>query len=135
MKCKEVQVLRLADEHLSEIRRQIDASVVDRRRLSEEVEQKRATLLASLDRFNSTRESLLQTTNSIKEHRSRYSTKNLCELMFQSSLADEEKSEKFAEEFLAGNANVEQFVTDYIKIRSNHHKKKVAVEKVRRDKR
>ena len=55
--------------------------------------------------------------------------------MFQSSLVDEEKSERFAEEFLAGNLNVEQFSTDYIKIRRDHHKKKVAVERIKRDKR
>ena len=135
MKSTGVQVLRLADEKMSEMRSQIDVQVAERRRLSDEVEEKRAMLLTSLDRFNTTRETLLQTTNSIKYYRTRYSTKNLCELMFQSSLVDEEKSERFAEEFLAGNLNVEQFSTDYIKIRRDHHKKKVAVERIKRDKR
>ena len=130
---KEFQTLRLVDDALSEMRCQIDSAVAERRHLVDDVEQKRASLLASLDRFHSSREALTSTTTAIKQHRERYSAQNLCELMQQSSLVDEEKSEKCADEFLAGNSNVEQFVADYVKIRSDHHKKKVAVEKVKRN--
>jgi len=55
-----------ADQSLSETRRQIEASVAERRRLGEEVEQKRAALLAELDRFHSARQALSETTTSIK---------------------------------------------------------------------
>jgi ESCRT-I complex subunit VPS37 len=129
---KEVRLIRMADQNLSELRRQITAVIAERRSLSEQVESKRATLLQQLDQFNATRESLRVTTSSIEEHRGRYSSRNLSDLMQQSSLADEEKSEKFAEKFLAGNLDVEQFVTGYIQVRQGHHKKKVAVEKLSR---
>ncbi len=52
--------------------------------------------------------------------------------MQQSSVADEERSEKFADNFLAGNLDVDQFVTGYIQVRSAHHKKKVAAERIGR---
>ena len=129
---KEVSLIRIADQNLSELRRQIAAVIAERRSLSEQVESKRATLLQQLDRFNATRDSLTATTSSIQEHRDRYSSRNLSDLMQQSSVADEEKSEKFAEKFLAGNLDVEQFVAGYIQVRIGHHKKKVAVEKLSR---
>jgi hypothetical protein len=50
--------------------------------------------------------------------------------MQQSSVADEEQSDACAEHFLAGKCDVEQFVSNYIKVRSEHHKKKVVVERI-----
>ena len=95
-----------------------------------QVETKRASLLSELDKYHATRETLLQTTSAIKQHRVRFSQRNLCDLMQQSSLADEEESDKCADNFLAGKCDVEQFVSNYIKLRSDHHKKKVAVERI-----
>ena len=98
-----------------------------------QVETKRASLLTELDKYHATCETLRRTTSAIKEHRARFSQRNLCDLMQQSSIADEEQSDACAENFLAGNCDdVEQFVSDYIKVRSDHHKKKVAVERIGR---
>jgi membrane-associated HD superfamily phosphohydrolase len=77
-------------------RLQIGAVVEERRRLSGDVEQKRATLLATLDRFNATRATLSATAEVAREQQQRYSAASLCDMLQRSSVADEESSEQVA---------------------------------------
>lgn len=117
------------NQNISAVRNQIDELLSERRRLADDIETKRGQLLQEVDRYHSLRERLQQTASGIKEYRSRYSVRNLCDLMQASSLADEEQSEKCAENFLAGHLDVDQFLAGYVELRRSHHKKKVTVDR------
>jgi hypothetical protein len=117
------------DQSLSQLRSYIREADLSVRQLESECQSKRDQLLQEVDHFHVAKERLKGTVDEIKEYRSRYSERNLSELMQKASVADEEKSEACAESFLGGHIGADQFLTEYLQVRTDHHKKRVTADR------
>lgn len=117
------------DQSLTQLRNYIREADTSIRQLEAECQSKRDQLLSEVDHFHAAKERLKRSVDEIKEYRSRYSERNLTELMQKASIADEEKSEACAESFLGGVVGADQFLSEYLQVRTDHHKKRVTADR------
>lgn len=96
------------------------------RGLCQSVEAKSKELAEKGERVQEAKCRVRQLSDQLKVYQDKYSGSSLKKQTEKASLEDEAASELCAEEFLAGRQkNLEQFVSDYLRLRSGHHAKKV----------
>jgi len=113
------------DQSLTKLRCEIQDADKFLHQLESDCQSKRDQLLLEVDHYHSAKERLRGTVDEIKEYKSRYSERNLSELMQKASMEDEEKSEACAESFLEGGVDADMFLAKYLQVRTDHHKKRV----------
>ena len=70
----------------------------------------------------------------VEKAQNQYSVTNLSKILDKCTVADEEESEKCAENFLNGESSVEEFIKEYTTIRTSHFKKKAKLDSVMQQK-
>ena len=99
-------------------------------KLEKDLEEKRNAILEKIPEVNTLKAETQHLALQVDEEiRGRFSKASLVEDLRKASLADEEKSDAIAEEFLAGNVDLETFRKDYIALRSRFHVRKAKREK------
>ena len=131
----EVATMTTLDGHAGHLKKEIQ-SLLDSsndcnsgRSLTEELEDKKQLFLERKQEFHSICQTSRDKVELLKSTMETLDTFKLCDNLSIASQTDELESDKCAEAFLAGDMPLDDFLADYVNIRTRHHIRKSKVER------
>lgn len=119
------------ERDLLNMRKDVDKLLSENQELVTQLQEQKCQLFEKVSKCNAEKSSVAELHGQLQQrYRKDYSVPALAEKLQMSSLEDEEKSDAIAEEFIAGNVDVEVFRKEYIEARSRYHLRKVKKEKL-----
>merc|ERR1719479_346049 len=121
------------DEKHEKVKEDIDRTAEENVALSTTLQSKRKLLVEKYQEYDKLRTQLESVRPSVEKEQLKHSVTNIRKILEGTCLVEEEESEKFADDFLAGSSNIEEFLKDYTAIRTSHHIKKAKLDSVIRE--
>lgn len=100
--------------------------------LQSEIECLRDTLLNRVQEYHTKKQEMEELHNKLSEMGARVRGDVLADRLVRMSVSNEEESDNIADKFLARELGVDQFLQDYIKIRTECHLQKLKADKVKK---
>ena len=118
------------DEDAKAVRNEINALTVSNSQLCKVLDEKRQAFQDRFASIHTARDLTHRTAISLQESSEKLSQSKICDNLLRSCHNDEADSETCAETFLRGDMTAEEFLAEYVPLRSNYHKKKTTYDKL-----
>lgn len=106
------------------MKRDVESMRTTNTSLAAELRAKQSSLDEKRQALQEAKDAAAATASQLNNGAERLSKSVLCDNLLMASQADEMESERCAEQFLQGDLKLEEFLTQYVSIRAQHHGRK-----------
>merc|ERR1711997_630786 len=125
-----VTMLSSMDESTAKLKEEILSLVETNEKLTNELVEKKEIFQLKLSELESAKKNTSEKKRGLVESAEQLAQPVLCDNLLAASHTDECESEKCADQFLSGNLSIDDFLTQYIQTRSQHHVRKTKHDKI-----
>lgn len=127
-----IPTISTMEEKSCKLKAEINETIETNAKLAKDLGQQKKLLDQKSAEFQETKMNAAQTARQLQESSTQLSKSVICDKLSTSSQRDESESEGLAEQFLSGDLPLDEFVSQYIKARTQHHSRKTKHEKLLR---
>merc|ERR1711997_700640 len=125
-----VSMLSSMDESTEKLKEEILSSIETNDKLTHELVEKKEIFQLKLSELESAKKNTSEKKRGLVESAEQLAQPVLCDNLLAASHTDECESEKCADQFLSGNLSIDDFLTQYIQTRTQHHVRKTKHDRI-----
>jgi ESCRT-I complex subunit VPS37 len=130
--CQELDnpIMQSTEDNYQKLKNEIESTVEQNEELSAALKPKRESLVKQYQEYDKQRSEYDSIRTRVEKANSVFSVTNMSKILEAVSVADEDRSDKCAEDFLNGGLSVDMFLKEYTTLRTSHIKKKAKFDSV-----